>query len=152
MGWWRDSSWEEGCPKGGVVECLGLKFYSLMTEESWVGSQCILNRGTNSSTLLNKLVDFVEQTRRLCSAKQYRLFSDAVLVVQRSSIGCSAKQYRYCCRHQNHECLINMYGSFMSVDDYSCSWRSQASKVERRRRRTHELSSVMSSSVDRGHR
>jgi len=26
---------------------------------------------TNSSTLLDKLVDFVEQTRRLCFSKQY---------------------------------------------------------------------------------
>ncbi|MBR1485534.1 MAG: hypothetical protein IJ612_07585 [Prevotella sp.] len=42
--------------------------------------------------MLNKLVDFVEQTRRLCSAIQYALKDNGVFVAKQCRFYCSAKQ------------------------------------------------------------
>ena len=42
--------------------------YGLNRKACWIEIQTRRLCWTNSSTLLNKLVDFVEQTRRLCSA------------------------------------------------------------------------------------
>ena len=49
----------------------------VQSEEREVQHQWSLLRDTNSSTLLNKLVDFVRQTRRLCIVIERCLDCDA---------------------------------------------------------------------------
>ena len=58
----------------------------LRTDAICIAGQSKSDWNTNSSTLLNKLVDFVEQTRRLCSAIQRALFSDAIFVSRKFNL------------------------------------------------------------------